>query len=561
MAQPHTGTVAPDHAAEPRLPVRAWAVVLVACVGTFLVVLDVSVVNVALPSMRADLGLSAPALQWVVNAYSITFSGFMLLGGRAADLFGRKRMFLLGLTVFTVASAAGGLAQEGWQLLAARAAQGLGAAVLSPATLTIVTGAVPEGPASYVNAVGYSPDGRWLATGSADNQVRVYDDRSRLPAAVLPHPTPVTTLAVLPAGRGLVTGAADGTVRLWQMPPRKLRGFQGTANAVAFSPDSRLLVTAGRAAHLWDVSAPRAPRAVGPALPSTTGYSGAVAFTPDGRTIAVGEREGKVRLWDLSQPARPVRYGSAALEGGTGTVQSVAFDRTGDRLAVGSEGRTVRIFDTSRPARPVLWAELAEPTNYVSSVAFSRDGRWLAAGTVDKAVHVWRVDGGRPALRATLRGPGSYVMSVAFSPDSRTLAAGTADRDVWLWDGGGGTPARTGPVLTGPGSYVYALSFAPDGRRLAAASTDGTVWLWDTTDVRRPRLHAVLTALGGKAYALAPSPDGRPLAAGGSGADVVLWNTRESSAERGICSRAGSAITPAEWARLVPGMSHAPPCR
>ncbi|GGQ26972.1 nSTAND1 domain-containing NTPase [Streptomyces roseolilacinus] len=421
--------------------------------------------------------------------------------------------------------------------------------------------AVPEGPASYVNAVGYSPDGRWLATGSADNQVRVHDGRSRLPAAVLPHPTPVTTLAFLPGGRGLVTGAADGTVRLWQLPPRKLRGFQGTANAVAFSPDSRLLVTAGRDAHLWDVSDPRAPRPVGPALPNTTGYSGAVAFTPDGRTVAVGEREGRVRLWNLARPARPSPYGGAALDGGTGTVQSVAFDRTGGRLAVGSEGRTVRIFDTSRPARPVLWAELTEPTNYVASVAFSRDGRWLAAGTVDKVVHVWRVDGRRPVLRATLRGPGSYVMSVVFSPDSRTLAAGTADRDVWLWDVGGSAPAPAGPALTGPGSYVYALSFAPDGRRLAAASTDGTVWQWDTADVRRPRLHAVLTALGGKTYALAHSPDGRTLAAGGSGAEVVLWDTRESSAEEGICSRVGSAITPAEWSRLVPGLAYAPPCR
>ncbi|MFD3525370.1 MFS transporter [Streptomyces sp. NPDC058653] len=126
---------------------RTWAVILAACAGQFLVVLDVSVVNVALPSMRADLGLSTTGLQWVLNAYSIAFAGFMLLGGRAADIFGRKLMFLAGLGVFTAASLAGGLAQEGWQLLAARAVQGLGAAVLAPATLTILTAAVPAGPA------------------------------------------------------------------------------------------------------------------------------------------------------------------------------------------------------------------------------------------------------------------------------------------------------------------------------------------------------------------------------------------------------------------------------
>ncbi|WP_425586179.1 MFS transporter [Streptomyces sannanensis] len=139
---------------------RMWAVVFAACAGQFLVVLDVSVVNTALPSMRTDLGLSAVGLQWVVNAYSIAFAGFMLLGGRAGDLFGRKRMFLVGLGLVTAASLAGGLAQEGWQLLAARAGQGLGAAVLSPSTLALLTSAVPEG-AARARAIA-----TWTAVGA-----------------------------------------------------------------------------------------------------------------------------------------------------------------------------------------------------------------------------------------------------------------------------------------------------------------------------------------------------------------------------------------------------------
>ncbi|GAA2928910.1 MFS transporter [Streptomyces enissocaesilis] len=160
MVQPHTDTEPTRASSRPPRPTRTWAVVLAACAGQFLVVLDVSVVNVALPSMRADLGLSAIGLQWVVNAYSIAFAGFMLLGGRAADLFGRKRTFLTGLGLFTAASLAGGLAQEDWHLLAARAVQGLGAAVLAPATLTILTSAVPEGPAR-ARAIG-----TWSAVGA-----------------------------------------------------------------------------------------------------------------------------------------------------------------------------------------------------------------------------------------------------------------------------------------------------------------------------------------------------------------------------------------------------------
>ncbi|MFF9483908.1 MFS transporter [Streptomyces sp. NPDC014676] len=138
----------------------AWLVVALACAGQFLVVLDISVVNVALPSMRGGLALDEQGLQWVVNAYAIAFAGFMLLGGRAGDLYGRKRMFLVGLGLFTLASLAGGLAQDGWQLLLARAVQGLGAAVLAPSTLTLVTSAVPEG-AARARAIA-----TWTAVGA-----------------------------------------------------------------------------------------------------------------------------------------------------------------------------------------------------------------------------------------------------------------------------------------------------------------------------------------------------------------------------------------------------------
>ncbi|MER7488915.1 MFS transporter [Streptomyces sp. NPDC126497] len=144
-----------DRAAPP-----LWLVVALACTGQFLVVLDISVVNVALPSLRDGLALGERGLQWVVNAYSIAFAGFMLLGGRAGDLYGRKRMFLVGLGLFTLASLAGGLAQEGWHLLLARAVQGLGAAVLAPATLTLVTSAVPEG-AARARAIA-----TWTAVGA-----------------------------------------------------------------------------------------------------------------------------------------------------------------------------------------------------------------------------------------------------------------------------------------------------------------------------------------------------------------------------------------------------------
>src|SRR5207253_3159930 len=111
-----------------------WAVLSLVCLAQFMVILDISVVNVALPSIREDLGFSATGLQWVVNAYTLTFAGFLLLGGRAADLIGRREVFAVGLLVFAFASLAGGVAQSEGTLIAARAIQGLGGAIVAPAT-------------------------------------------------------------------------------------------------------------------------------------------------------------------------------------------------------------------------------------------------------------------------------------------------------------------------------------------------------------------------------------------------------------------------------------------
>src|SRR3954469_15272219 len=120
-------------------------VLVLCCLAQFMVILDVSIVNVALPSIRDDLGFSATGLQWVVNAYTLTFAGFLLLGGRAADLLGRREVFAGGLLLFGLASLFGGIAQTDGQLIAARALQGLGGAVVAPATLSILATTFTEG--------------------------------------------------------------------------------------------------------------------------------------------------------------------------------------------------------------------------------------------------------------------------------------------------------------------------------------------------------------------------------------------------------------------------------
>jgi EmrB/QacA subfamily drug resistance transporter len=116
------------------------------CAAQFMVILDITVVNIALPSIQADLGIAVADLQWVITAYTLTFGGLLLVGGRAADLLGRRRMFLIGLTVFTAASLGAALAGSTAVLLGARVLQGVGAAMLSPAALSLVTTIFPDGP-------------------------------------------------------------------------------------------------------------------------------------------------------------------------------------------------------------------------------------------------------------------------------------------------------------------------------------------------------------------------------------------------------------------------------
>ena len=115
------------------------------CTAQFVLVLDVTIVAVALPSLRESLGFSATGLQWVISAYVLAFAGFLLLGGRAADLWGRRRLFTVGLALFTGASAWCGLATASWELVAARAVQGAGAAVVTPAALSLLTTTFTEG--------------------------------------------------------------------------------------------------------------------------------------------------------------------------------------------------------------------------------------------------------------------------------------------------------------------------------------------------------------------------------------------------------------------------------
>ncbi len=146
---------------------QRWRAFSLLAVAFFVTIADLAIVNVALPTIGSDLHFSESNLQWVVTAYGLTFGGFLLLGGRAADLLGRRRIFMVGLAIFTLASLGCGLAATDWALIALRGVQGIGAAIILPAALSIVMNIFPEG-AERNKALGL-----WGAVGASGATVGV----------------------------------------------------------------------------------------------------------------------------------------------------------------------------------------------------------------------------------------------------------------------------------------------------------------------------------------------------------------------------------------------------
>src|SRR3954462_27116 len=130
-----------------------WLALYVLCLGSLMIVLDVTIVGVALPSIRQDLGFTETSLAWVVNAYLLTYGGFLLLGGRLGDIFGHRRLFIAGISLFTVASLACGMSTTQWLLVGARSVQGIGGPVASAVSLSVMMTLSPE-PAERAKAMG-----------------------------------------------------------------------------------------------------------------------------------------------------------------------------------------------------------------------------------------------------------------------------------------------------------------------------------------------------------------------------------------------------------------------
>ncbi|MGW0792977.1 NACHT and WD repeat domain-containing protein [Streptomyces sp. NPDC002911] len=317
-----------------------------------------------------------------------------------------------------------------------------------------------------------------------------------------------------------------------------LTGFPDPVYEVAFSPNGRVLAAVGGngAVRLWDTSDPKRPVALGDPLFKDDRGIMELAFSPDGEKLVTTGSEETGWLWDVTDPAHPVRLG-APLKGHSSSVTVIAFSPDGDMLAT-ADDLTIRLWDVSTPSGPKLvGGPLTGHSDYVASAVFTSDGNTLITGSFDGTVRLW--DTTEPADAAQLGRPlrGDDHFFSWLSRHGGTLAVPDDAGKVWLWDiTEPARPRLLGKPLPGHGKSAFALAFSPDGNILAVAGDDRTVRLWDVTNPARPRLRGgplpgAALASGelpdvqtGDGHVLVFSQDGKTLAAGGNDGTVRLWN-------------------------------------
>jgi WD40 repeat protein/transcriptional regulator with XRE-family HTH domain/energy-coupling factor transporter ATP-binding protein EcfA2 len=329
-----------------------------------------------------------------------------------------------------------------------------------------------KGHTSDVWGVDFSPDGKYLATGSSDKTARLWDVATGETIRIFSGNTgEIDGVDFSPDGKYLLAGGgADHTARLWDVASGKtvqiFSGHTGGPDSGGFSPDGKLIVTAGGedlTARIWDV-------ATGETLHVLTGHSGGylprVAFSPDGKYVLTAGGD-SARVWDVTTGEQVQIFPDDQYKG----FSAVAFSPDSKFVATGSDDYIARVWDI---ASGELVREFTGHQGFVNGIAFSPDGRFLLTGSHDRTARLWDV-----ATGETLRifhGHTGQVQGVAFSPDGNLIATGSNDGIARVWNL---QSSPTGIRFIGHDEEVSQASFSPDGKLVVTASNDDTARIWD----------------------------------------------------------------------------------
>ncbi len=360
-----------------------------------------------------------------------------------------------------------------------------------------------EGHSGTVNSVVFSPDGKTIASASADNTVKLWNLSGQVQHTLRGHSGSVYTVVFSPDGKTIASASADNTVKLWNLSGQvqhTLKGHSDVVISAVFSPDGQTIASASadKTIKLWNLS--------GQELHTLKGHSDwvtSVVFSPDGKTIASASWDKTIKLWNLSGQVLHT------LKGHSRQVNSVVFSPDGQTIASGSSDKTVRLWNLS--GQELL--SLKGHSDVVISAVFSPDGQTIASASWDKTVKLWNLSG---QVLHTLKGHSSAVQTVVFSPDGQTIASGSSDNTVRLWN----LSQQEQHTLKRHSATVTSVVFSPDGQTIATGSYDKTVKLWNLSGLV---LHT-LKGHNATVTSVVFSPDGQTIATGSVDKTVKLWS-------------------------------------
>lgn len=372
-------------------------------------------------------------------------------------------------------------------------------------------------------SMAFSKNGAYWAGGDQQGQVQIWlYAKRRLQLTWRAHYSVVTSIAFSADERWLATGSWDGVIKMWDTANGALLWTSPVVDAIsglAFSPDGRVLVSGGTDGRIriWDSSSGELLQI----LNEHTGPVFCVAWSPNGKILAGAGHDAQIRLWQIAgdDAVLPKPTPHKILEGHGSPVRGLAFSPDGQTLASASWDRTVRLWDVKRGTQK----ESIPISAPAEGLVWSSDGRYLASGERDRAFWVWDIE--QHKQRTTFYGMMAPVRALAFSPDSRTLDTACEDGSLQVWD------LETGHCFRIWQSFartVHEIAWSPDGARIAGGGNDGLVTVWD--NAKRERLH-LLRGHKATIWGVSWSPDGRWLASCGEDSTIRIWDAVKGVSE------------------------------
>jgi WD40 repeat protein len=365
-------------------------------------------------------------------------------------------------------------------------------------------------------SVAFSPNGKLLATGDTNGEIRLYEvANSQQLMTCKGHTGWVWSVTFSPDGQILASGSNDQTIKLWDISTgqcfKTLEGHNGGVRSVTFSPNAQILASGSddQTVKLWNTSTGKCLKT----LQEVGCNVWSVAFSPKGNVLATGNDDYKVRLWDINTSSC-----IHTLEAHTQRVYSVAFSPDGNTLASGSHDQTVKLWDTSTGK----WIKtLQGHTDLVHSVTFSADGSALVSCGDDQTVRVWDFVSGQ--CLKTLQGHKSRVWSLAICINQNICASSSDDQTVKLWNISTGRCIKT---FQGYNNGIWSVAVSPtDNNLLASGSNDQTATLWNITTGKCLK---TLQGHGRRVTSVVFSHDSHLLASGSEDQTIRLWDLSNS---------------------------------